>query len=203
MKLNDITFDKLKLSEDLSNIEKIKPPLEEKYKVKFYKLSFIMPSKIINFIKNLFTSKEQLFQSIEIFYKNDDIYIIKSNNIYVGNIHDELLFIPKYIFSYNSIDLIGEEKAKLNSSSLEEYMKKNKCKRLFLESEQQMKNQNNETIGKLIILNNESTNYRTKIFDNTNYKDQTNYAYYSRNGNNESSSDINKNNNINNEIIKI
>ena len=62
-------------------------------------------SKIMNLIKNLFTNKEQLFQSSEIFSKNDDIYIIESNNIYAGNLNDELLFIPKYIFSYNSIDI--------------------------------------------------------------------------------------------------
>lgn len=131
LKLKDYTFDKLMLSEDLSNVEKIMPPLEEKYKVKYYKISFLIPSKIMNLIKNLFTNKEQLFQSSEIFSKNDDIYIIESNNIYVGNLNDELLFIPKYIFSYNSIDLIGEEKEKLNSSFIEEYMKKNKCKKLF------------------------------------------------------------------------
>ena len=195
LKLNDITFDKLNLSEDLSNVEKIKPFLEEKYNVKYYKISFIMPSKIMNLIKNLFTNKEQLFQSTEILFKKDYIYIIESNNIYVGNLNDELLFIPKYIFSYNSIDLIEEEKAKLNLSSLEEYMKKNKCK-IYL-SEQQMKNQNNETIGKLIILSDESTNCRTKIFDNTNYKDQTNDSTYSSP---RIPSNNNKNNNINNEI---
>ena len=149
LKLKDMTFDTLMLSEDLSNVEKIKPPLEEKFKVKYYKISFLIPSKIMNLIKNLFTNKEQLFKSTEIFSQNDDMYIIESNNIYVGNLNDELLFIPKYIFSYNSIDLMGEEKTKLNSCSIEEYMKKNKCKKLFSESEQQLKNQNNEIIGQL------------------------------------------------------
>ena len=110
LKAKDITFNKLKLSEDLLNREKIKPPLEEKYKVKYYKLSFIIPSKIMNLIKYLFANKEQLFHSTEIFHKNDDIYIIESNNIYVGNLNNQLSFSPKYIFSYNSIDLIGEEK---------------------------------------------------------------------------------------------
>lgn len=105
LKLKDYTFDELMLSEDLSNVEKIMPPFEEKYKVKYYKISFLIPSKIMNLIKNLFTNKEQLFQSSEIFSKNDDIYIIESNNIYAGNLNDELLFIPKYIFSYNSIDI--------------------------------------------------------------------------------------------------
>jgi len=210
LKLKYYTFDELMLSEDLSNVEKMMPPLEEKFKVKYYKISFLIPSKIMNLIKNLFTNKEQLFQSSEIFSKNDDIYIIESNNIYVGNLNDELLFIPKYIFSYNSIDLIGEEKEKLNSSFIEEYMKKNKCKKLFSESEQQLKNQNNETIGKLIILSNESIEHKTKKFHNTNCIYQTKYATYSRNGNisarNSSTTygnnTNNENENKNKEIIK-
>ena len=149
LKAKDITFNKLKLSEDLLNREKIKPPLEEKYKVKYYKLSFIIPSKIMNLIKNLFTNKEQIFQSTEIFYKNDDIYIIESNNIYVGNLNNQLSFSPKYIFLYNSIDLIGEEKTKLKSYSIEDYMKMNKCDNSIIDQEQHLKNQNKEIIGKL------------------------------------------------------
>ena len=183
LKLKDMTFDTLMLSEDLSNVEKIKPPLEEKFKVKYYKISFLIPSKIMNLIKNLFTNKEQLFKSTEIFSQNDDMYIIESNNIYVGNLNDELLFIPKYIFSYNSIDLIGEEKEKLKSNSLEDYIEINKLNHLLSDREQQLKNQNNEIIGKLIILNNESIKDKTKIFDNIKYKDQKNYETYSGNGN--------------------
>ena len=163
LKAKDITFNKLKLSEDLLNREKIKPPLEEKYKVKYYKLSFIIPSKIMNLIKYLFTNKEQLFQSTEIFYKNDDIYIIESNNIYVGNLNNQLSFSPKYIFLYNSIDLIGEEKTKLKSYSIEDYMKMNKCENSIIDKEQHLKNQNKEIIGKLIILNNGSILKKFKL----------------------------------------
>ena len=62
-----------------------------------------------------------------------------------------------------------------------------------------MKNQNNETIGKLIILNNEIIKDRIKKFDKTNYKDQTNFETIPTNGNicARIPSIINKNNNIN------
>jgi hypothetical protein len=74
----------------------------------------------------------------------------------VGNLNNQLSFSPKYIFFYNSIDLIGEEKIKLNSYSIKDYITMNKCENSFINKEQHLKNQNNEIIGKLIILNNGS-----------------------------------------------
>ena len=169
-KIKDIKINKLNLSEDLLNKEKIRPPLEQKFKVKYYKISFIIPSKIMNLIIKLFTNKEQPFQSTEVFFKNDNIYIIESNNIYIGNLNNQLSFSPKYIFSYNSIDLIGEEKSKINLNSIEDYIKMNKCKHLSSDKEQYLKNQNDETIGKLIILNNDSGSVkdRAKKFEKRN-----------------------------------
>ena len=169
-KIKDININKLNLSEDLLNKEKIRPPLEQKFKVKYYKISFIIPSKIMNLIKKLFTNNEQPFQSTEVFFKNDNIYIIESNNIYIGNLNNQLSFSPKYIFSYNSIDLIGEEKSKKNLDFIEDYIKMNKCKHLSSDKEQYLKNQNDETIGKLIILNNDSGSVkdRAKKFEKRN-----------------------------------
>jgi len=175
LKIKDINFGNLKLSEDLSNFEKIKPPIEEKNEVKYYKLSFIIPSKIMNLIKNIINFEEN-FKSIEIFYKNDDMYIIDQNNIYVGCLNNELLFIPKYIFSYKSTDLTREEKEKLKLFSKEEYIKKNKCDNIFPNS-QQLKNQNNEIIGKLIILNNKSNKDRVEGSNHINYEEKKNNVY--------------------------
>ena len=57
-----------------------------------------------------------------VFLKDNNIYIIDSYKIILGNINDELLFIAKYIFSYNSKDILEKEKDVIYYTSIKEYI---------------------------------------------------------------------------------
>ena len=73
----------------------------------------------------------------KVFSKDNNIYIIDSRKIIFGNINDELLFIAKYIFSYDSKDILEKEKDEIYSNTIIEYIQKRDC------------NQNDSNIQKL------------------------------------------------------
>ena len=125
---DEINFNKLKLPEDLLNKDKIEPPIIIKEKIKYYKLSYIIPSKIMdNIEKNEFNDKDIYLESVEIFVKENNIYISGFYNIMIDSLNDKLLYVPKYIFSYKTMDILDLENEKLKSYSIEEYITMNNC----------------------------------------------------------------------------
>ena len=50
------------------------------------------------------------------------LIIIQNNIITIGNLKNELIFIPKYIFNYRSLLILDSEKKFLNSYSIKDYI---------------------------------------------------------------------------------
>ena len=67
----------------------------------------------------------------------------------------------------SKFNIIGEEKEKLKSKSLKDYIEINNCDDSLSDGNQPLKNQNDKTIGNLIIINNETrSNRNKKVYEN-------------------------------------
>ena len=151
LKKNLINLGKEK-SQDLSNIQNI----FEKGRIEKNNLSFnncyIIPSNIFALIiRNEFPNKIFSYYKKKLYVKDNRIYYIDLLKIIIGCLHKDI-FIPKYILSYNSSEILDSEKDIVFSYKLEDYIKLRKCyinnnKRQNLIS-QEMK------IGLLITFNN-------------------------------------------------
>ena len=114
----------------------------------FFKNSYIIPFKIINLInKNISQNK---VNQRKIFVKNKYLYFKEFNNIIIGNL-DKNIFIPKYILSYNTKELLYSEKEIFDSILIEEYLQKRLCNNDEKE-QKDLIDQNKKIIGKLIPL---------------------------------------------------
>jgi hypothetical protein len=109
---NDIKVDKIDLPENLITSDSINPlVLNKNNKIFYYGKSYLIPCELMDSIKkylfkNSITNKpKEIFSS-----KENNIFIIDSFNIILGNINKNLIFIPEYIFSYDSKDILNEEK---------------------------------------------------------------------------------------------
>ena len=72
--------------------------------------------------------------------------------IIIGNLNDDNIFTPKYVFEYNSSYIVSKErKTILNSKTIKEYIKSKKCS-LYNFKLQKLKNEKDEDIGKLLIM---------------------------------------------------
>ena len=70
--------------------------------------------------KNSITNKpKEIFSS-----KENNIFIIDSFKIILGNINENLIFFPEYIFSYDSKDILNEEKDIIYYTPILEYIQK-------------------------------------------------------------------------------
>ena len=87
----------------------------------FFKNSYIIPFKIINLInKNISQNK---VNQRKIFVKNKYLYFKEFNNIIFGYL-DKNLFIPKYILSYNTKELLDSDINEIrDSKSIKNYIK--------------------------------------------------------------------------------
>ena len=118
-----IKFDKIELPEELVNSELINPPILTKNNIVYNDKFHLIPFNLMNLIKeNTFNYKNISIKPNMVFAKDNNIYIIDSYKIILGNINDELLFISKYIFSYNSKDLLEKEKDVIYYTSIKEYI---------------------------------------------------------------------------------
>ena len=141
-----LNFDKDELSQNLIDMKKINCFVIMKYEIKYIFNGVIIPSKIIDLIKKW--NKKIIISPKEIYFKRNDIFYINNLSISIGNLNYENIFIKKYIFIYNSIDILKSEKVYWFSNFVNEYIKKKK----YFKSYNELKNEENEIIGKLIIL---------------------------------------------------
>lgn len=97
---NDIKVDKIDLPENLITSDSINPlVLNKNNKIFYYGKSYLIPYELMDSIKkyafkNSITNKpKEIFSS-----KENNIFIIDSFKIILGNINENLIFFPEYIF---------------------------------------------------------------------------------------------------------
>ena len=143
-----LKFDNTELSEDLKNQERMKPPVLKENNIIVKKSFFILSPKIMNFIKKLGFQKVELnILQKEILIKDKDIFICEFKSIIIGNLNNNLIFVPKIIFSYNLFEIIKFEQKLLLSNSINDYIKLRNCESNL----QKIKNDNKEEIIIYII----------------------------------------------------
>ena len=135
--------------------------ISTKYKafkdIKITMPGFIIPSKIMNIIKNL----NQHLKDIEpknFTFKNNFLYYIKINDkeienkeiaIIIGKFLNNAKFKPIYILNYDSHEILQEEFKKITENNINKYIKQYKCN--LDKDVQELKNEYDQKIGYFII----------------------------------------------------
>ena len=155
-----LNFDKKELSKDLREINNIRIKI---LNIKFVKNAIIVPSKIMNII--IKWNKNIVLYSKKLLYKEQKIFNLYNPYLIIGNLNNNNIFIPKYIFVYNSKEIYDSEKKIFLSTLVNEYIAMRKCEENLINKPQILKNDNNEELGQFIIyLNNiETSGEKTKI----------------------------------------
>ena len=182
---DEIKPDDKPLLSELKKINTLYTNMIKLKNIRFIKEGIILPSKIIYIIKNIIEDSKDIFPKKKIIFKDNYIYYIKNEKIIIGNFLYSALFIPNYVFSYNSVELEKKEENKLLSSNINEYIEQKHCDPR--EANQILKNEKGEEIGSLIITSenkqksqeiknpkninfgiNDKNNYVKNFFNNTN-----------------------------------
>ena len=118
----------------------------------------IIPSKIVNIIKNLDKEIKKFFQPKNFFFQSNLVYYINSpKKIIVGYLKDNIKFISKYIFEFEN-NLEQSEIYNIIFTPINNYINQIKCnpklffQQIFVE---------NKPIGKLLILD-QGKKYRSE-----------------------------------------
>ena len=120
-----LNYEKKELSKELIDIKAINCSITRKYNIEFIFKSIIIPFKIMELIKKCYNNfPKNLFTKELIFNKNNIIYINKKNAI-IGKLNINNYFIPEFIFSYNTLNILKKEKNILLSDFffINEYIK--------------------------------------------------------------------------------
>ena len=152
-----INVDKIELPDKLITSNLINPPpILTKSNIVYNDKCLLIPLRIMDLIKEYTFKNNQIsIKPNKIFSKDNNIYIIDSRKIIFGNINDELLFIAKYIFSYDSKDILEKEKDEIYSNTIIEYIQKRDCNQNDSNT-QKLKTNKYKKIGDFIILNKDS-----------------------------------------------
>ena len=147
---NTLNFNRKHLSEELTDIKNITCFLLKKFGIKFILEGVIMPVKIMKLIKD-WNKKIPIFPK-ELYFKKKFIIYVNGQKIIIGYLNEGSLFTPKYVFEYNSSNIVPKErKLILNSKTIKEYIKLRKCSEFNFKL-QKLKDEKDEEIGKLIIM---------------------------------------------------
>ena len=148
---NNLNFEDIKLFKEIINAKNIGATKKSNNQIIYHPNCYIINSEIMDIIKFFYNNKDLVLKKKRIFTENENIYIIYMKHIIIGNLNEKLLFIPNYIISYNNSKILQKGYEYLISNSFERYIKSLNCK-LKYTGLQVLKN-NNEKIGKFIILN--------------------------------------------------
>ena len=150
VKKNLINFNKEK-SADLENINNIFA-IEDNTNYEKFSNCYIIPSKIIELIKNNEFPNANIEHNLKnIYFKKNNIFLSSNKNIIIGNLNEKL-FIPKYILSYYNQGIFESEINHLLNDSvlLENYLKSRSCN--INNGKKQDLVFNNSSIGYIIFL---------------------------------------------------
>ena len=148
-----LDFEKRELPEELNNGEKINCDYNEIEEISFISESIIFPFKIMDLIQMCNINISISIIPCELEFVNNNIFYIEEEKIIMGNLNDSNYFISKFIFIYDTLNIFEIERPKLlsNSFSINEYIKYSKSinnnKNYLI-----LKNDENKTIGKLIMI---------------------------------------------------
>ena len=163
-------LEKIQFSESMKTKTKIVPALVKSKNAIYIKSGIIFPSKIMNIIKKVYDELKGLGEK-NLIFKDKFIYYINNQKIIVGIYRNSPLLKPKYVFTYNSIDLVIIEKEKMISTDINEYLKQRNCSS---QSEYQiLKNEKGEEIGSLINVNHPDIKKRNIIEEREKIRYQT------------------------------
>ena len=152
---NIIYIEKRKLNEYLASVNNIN-------KGKRIKNYYIAHSSIIDIIKPYLSINEGIaFEPKNLFIKDKKIYFYYNNNIIIGSINEQHIFISNAIISYKSLDILNNEKKIFFEHSIKEYITLRNCKKNNL-NKLILINENNEEIGELIKLLHINKNAKNK-----------------------------------------
>ena len=147
---NTLNFNRKQLSEELTDIKNITCFLLKKFGIKFIFEGVIMPVKIMKLMKD-WNKKIPIFPK-ELYFEKNFILYVNNQKIVLGNLNENNLFTPKYVFEYNSSTIVPkEQKIILNSKEIKEYIKLRKCSESNYQL-QKLKDEKDEEIGKLLIM---------------------------------------------------
>jgi len=160
------------LNEDLVNLSNIKATFIDNGK----NLTniYVILCKIIDIIKPYLTKNDEIsFKPTKLFIKENKEnkknkenkqYFYNNNNIIIGNINENHIFIPEIILSYRNKLIFDNEKIKFEQNSIKEYIKFRNST-LNNGTQQILTNENKEKIGQLTKLTNKnkSFDYKEKI----------------------------------------
>ena len=169
LKKSILNFQNTELPPYLKEISHANCVLNNKFKsfnnILFILEGIIIPDKIMKLIKTLDANLSSINSKNIIFKQNIIIYIIY-NKIIISNLNFNL-FNPKFVFIFNSKELVQNEKNKiLNSNSIIEYIKFMNCNENEKDNLQSLRNEKGEEIGKLIIINKEPKNQQKSTNNN-------------------------------------
>ena len=92
-------FKKNNLFEKLKDINILICPIDNKFGINFFSKCIIIPSNIFNRFRNIFFQNEEIpNMPIKIISKEKNIFVLFNNDIEIGNLNTQLIFIPKYFF---------------------------------------------------------------------------------------------------------
>ena len=151
-----------KLFEDIMKKEKIIPQTKEIQNTKYNKNSYIVNSQIKEIISKLLSNE---IKKINIFV-NDYVNIVTEKKIFIGNLNDKFIFMPKYILFYQQQKIFLKEQKNLLKSSFEKYIESFNCD--LQKGEEQILKEKNKKIGKLIVLPDPKTDNKEIIVQTNN-----------------------------------
>ena len=133
---------------------------QKKYKNSdYYPYCYIIDMKIKNIIQNYVFQGDNLnIFGQKVFAKNNFIYLNASNNIMIGNLDGNFIYVSNYVLFYNSPEILLNEKSILLKSSFSDYLKHKHIKN-FISDIFPLKDENNNLIGEIMLIpKNQSAN---------------------------------------------
>jgi len=133
---------------------------QKKYKNSdYYPYCYIIDMKIKNIIQNYVFQGDNLnIFGQKVFAKNNFIYLNASNNIMIGNLNGNFIYVSNYVLFYNSPEILLNEKSILLKSSFSDYLKYKHIKN-FISDIFPLKDENDNLIGEIMLIpKNQSVN---------------------------------------------
>ena len=131
----------------------------------YYPFCYIIDMKIKNIIENyVFQGNKLNICEQKVFAKDNFIYLKFSNTITSGNLDRNFIFISNYVLFFNSSEILLNEKKFLLKNSFSYYLKYKHIDK-FNSNKLQLKDDNNNPIGEIILIPKNLTNNNNKVIN--------------------------------------